>query len=423
MKHFYVCLAISLLISVGTAQSVTPIEKGIALHLEGRFSEALRYYSQALTERVLLEDVPRTMLYSAFCYQQMGNYDMALKALWQIVGDYPGSDVADLAYLELARLRERQGSDHFGEALILYETVLSRYSRSRKLAEAYLGAARVKIDLGYHEYADETLQRVIERLGSTEETAMLHYDIAQIYANPQNPRRDVRKALDHLDIITARFWGSDIINQAFLLKAKLNWETGNLNEALRLYREITIQFPGSPSAEFSQENIARIYEEMGDLQRVVNAYRILQVKYSFSDLTRHRLQMQIDRFITPDESTQQPTISAWKAAENAELRRISYEGDIEIRMRKTLIQSDKAEVSYPEGLIRASGNIRLRWSDSLVVHCDSVEFSFSEQAARCHGNITVQMKDSSGVVESRYDTIRVGLIDGKVSDEGKKTND
>lgn len=419
MKHLSICLAISLLVSAGTAQSMTPIEKGIALHLEGRFSEALRYYSQALTDRALQEDIPRAMLYSAFCYQQIGNYDMALKALWQIVGDYPGSDVVDLAYFELAKLRERQGSDHFAEALILYETVLSRHTRSRKLAEAYLGAARVKIELGYHEYADETLQRVIERLGSTEETAMLHYDIAQIYANPQNPRRDVRKALDHLDIITTRFWGSDAICQTYLLKAKLHWETGNLNEALRLYREITIQFPGSPSAEFSQENIAKIYEEMGDLQRAVNAYRILQVKYSFSDLTRQRLQMQIDRFTAPDESTRKPTISAWKAVENSEPQRMSYEGDVEIRMRKTLIQSDTAEVIYQEGLVKATGNVRLRWGDSLVVHCDSVEFSFSEQAVRCFGNILIKRKDSDGIVESRYETIHLGLDDGRITEEGK----
>ncbi len=174
-----------------TVWSVSPIEKGDSLYLEGRFSEALRFYSTALTERVFLEDTPRVMFYSALCYRKMGNFDMALKALWQLVGDYPMSDIADNAYLELAKLRERQGKDQLGEALVLYETVLSRYIRSEKLAEAYLGAARVKMALDYHEYAHQTLQNVIDRLGSFEETAQIHYDIAMIYGNPQNPKRGI----------------------------------------------------------------------------------------------------------------------------------------------------------------------------------------------------------------------------------------
>ncbi len=124
-----------------------------------------------------------------------------------------------------------------------------------------------------------------------------------------------------------------------LLKAKLNWELGNRAEAIALYRDVTMRKPGSPDAEYAQECIARLYEESGDLQHAVNAYRLLQVKYGYNELTRQRLQAQIDRFTIRSPSPDKPTISAWTAREDKDAKRIHYEGDVEIAAGNTRIRS------------------------------------------------------------------------------------
>ena len=128
-RKMFVIIVIGMLTGL-IGQCSTPIEKGNAMFFEGRYTEALRYYSTIFTERMFVDQIPYAIYLSAQCYQKMGNLDMALRALWQLVTDYPDSQWADNAYLELGKIIESQGREKLGDALVLYETIPTRYSRS-----------------------------------------------------------------------------------------------------------------------------------------------------------------------------------------------------------------------------------------------------------------------------------------------------
>jgi tetratricopeptide (TPR) repeat protein len=401
-----------------TAQCSSPVEKGNALFFEGRYTEALRYYSNVFTERIFADQIPYATFLSARCYLEMGNRDMALRALWQLVGEYPESQWADNAYLELAHIRELEGKNKLGEALVLYETIPFKYPRSEVLAEALLGAARVKIGMNYHAFAHEDMRKVVEKFGSFEETAQIHYDIASIYAHPQNPHRDIDKALEHLSIVTTRFPNSDVVTDSYLYLARLNWETGNRSEALQFFNEILTRESGKPEAEYAQEAIARIYEEIGDLQRAVNAYRILLVKFNYADITRQRFQSEIDRFTGVSTTSDKPVISAWSAEEDESRKRIQYTGDVEIMIHDGVIRADKAVVDFTENAISASGNIRITWNGRHLIYCDTLKYDVQKKQVRCLGNVFRKERTPEGVLEMQHDKILFSFSDGNITSEG-----
>jgi tetratricopeptide (TPR) repeat protein len=393
------------------------IEKGNAYFFQGRYTDALRYYMQVYSDQTDPDASSYALFLSAKCYLNMGNQDMALRNLWRSVSDYPDSQWADSAYLLLASIRERENRGRLPEALILYETIPSRYSRSHKLAEAYLGAARVKTGLNYHAFAHADMERVVERLGSFEETAQIHYDIAAIYGHPQNPERDVDQALEHLAIVINRYPTDDLIPQAVLYKARLNWERGERTKALEGFRQIVSNHSGKPIAEYAQESIARIHEEMGDLQRAVNAYRTMLINFSFSDFSRRRLQSEIDRFTGVIATDDKPTISAWFVEETQDQKEFQYEGDVEISIHKGFISGDRAIVDYNDKTIRTSGNVRLRWDDTYVIICDTVEYDVAKREAQCKGNVHVKHRTSQGIRDRDYESVVFSFREGKLIEE------
>lgn len=417
-RSVFIIVAIIMLTGLA-AQCSTPIEKGNAMFFESRYTEALRYYSTVFTERIFVDQIPYAVYLSAKCYLEMGNQDMALRALWQLVTDYPESQWADNAYLELGKIIESQGREKLGEALVLYETILMRYPRSEILAEALLGAARVKIGMNYHAYALDNMKKVIESIGTFEETAQIHYDIAMISAHPQNPERDIQRAIKHFAIVLSRFPNSSFAADARLYLARLNWEIGNRNEALKLFNEIISMETGTPITEYAQESMARIYEEIGDLQRAVNAYRIMLIKYNYSDITRKRFEMEINRFKGLSTQADSPAISAWSAKEDETGKNIQYVGDVQISIHGAVIRSDTATVNFNENIISANGNVRINWGDKHLIYCDSLKYTVRSKQAICQGNVSRKERAADTILETKSDRIVFSFDEGKIISEGK----
>ncbi len=417
-RKMFVIIVIGMLTGL-IGQCSTPIEKGNAMFFEGRYTEALRYYSTIFTERMFVDQIPYAIYLSAQCYQKMGNLDMALRALWQLVTDYPDSQWADNAYLELGKIIESQGREKLGDALVLYETIPTRYSRSETLAEALLGAARAKIGMNYPAYALDNVKKVVESLGSFEETAQIHYDIATIWAHPQNPERDIQKAIKHLTIVITRYPHSSFAPDARLYLARLNWEIGNRTEAINFFNEILSKETGTPVTEYAQESIARIYEEIGDLQRAVNAYRIMLIKYNYSDITRQRFETEINRFKGVLTQADSPAISAWSATEDDEGKVIQYVGDVQISIHGGVIRSDTATVNFDQNTISANGNVRINWGDNHLIYCDSMEYKVRLKQADCRGNASRKERTAQKVLEKKSDNILFSFDKGEIISEGK----
>ncbi len=411
---------LSALMVIGLALASTnasSIEKGNALFFQGRYTDALGHYMQAYSDQSDQDKLPYALYLSAKCYLIMGNHDMALRNLWRLVSDYPESQWAVNAYLLLGRIREREDWGRLPEALVLFETIPSRYSRSHKLPEAFLGAARVKIGLNYHAFAHADMKKTIEQLGTFEETAQIHYDIATVYAHPQNPDRDVKKALEHFAIVLQRYPASDYAPLARLYKARLNWESGNRTKALEHFRQIVLTQSGKPVAEYAQESIARIHEERGDLQRAVNALRTLLVSYSYTDLSRRRIQSEIDRFTGVIEADDKPAISAWIVDEKAGHNRFEYKGDVKILIHGGSISADQAIVDYSARRITADGNIRIAWGDQYLIYCDAIIYDVQKRQAHCKGNVKVKHRVSEGIEEKVFKSVSFSFKEGELKTE------
>jgi lipopolysaccharide assembly outer membrane protein LptD (OstA) len=208
------------------------------------------------------------------------------------------------------------------------------------------------------------------------------------------------------------------VTDSYLYLARLNWETGNRSEALQFFNEILTRESGKPEAEYAQEAIARIYEEIGDLQRAVNAYRILLVKFNYADITRQRFQSEIDRFTGVSTTSDKPVISAWSAEEDESRKRIQYTGDVEIMIHDGVIRADKAVVDFTENAISASGNIRITWNGRHLIYCDTLKYDVQKKQVRCLGNVFRKERTPEGVLEMQHDKILFSFSDGNITSEG-----
>ncbi|HPQ39776.1 MAG TPA: tetratricopeptide repeat protein [bacterium] len=405
---------------VEPCRSVYPLEEAHTRFLEGRYSEAVQLYSKIMTDSVFQEHRPEAMFLSAISYLNMGNSDMALRALWQLVGDYPSSQWADNAYLELARIKELEGRVKLPESLMLYETIPSRYPDSEQLATAWLGAARVKMKLGYFSEAGEALKRALEN-GSLD-TAENYLDIARFYAHPKNPVRQVDKAIEYLNIIVTRYPDFQLIPDVYMHLGKLYWEAGERSKALIMFREVVIRDPVSPASEFAQESIARIYRETGDHGKAISAYQVLLSRYALSSLTRDAIRKEIDAL--GDTRSDRPTVSAWKASMDPSGSRASYSGDVMIRYYQLTIQADDATVDFRKNTITATHHVRVKWSDRQVIHCESIQCDVASQTAILEGEVTVTIRSTDGFDRRTGDRFQMSLADGSLisgtGKEGKK---
>lgn len=397
----------------GPCYSAYPLGDAHTQFLEGRYPEAIRLYSKILTDSVFREHRPEAMYLSAVSYLNIGNREMALRALWQLVGDYPDSRWADNAYLELARIKELEGRSKLPESLMLYETIPSRYPGSEQVATAWLGAARVKMKLGYYKEADDALKRALESGPGLLDTAENYLDMARIYAHPGNPSRQVEKAIEYLNIIISRYPNFKMLPEAYMHLGMLYWELGQRPRALLMFREVVIRDPASPSSEFAQESIAKIYRESGDMDKAISAYNILLNRYAVSNLTREYIRKEIDDL--GNKPSDRPTVSAWSASMDSSGKRATYSGDVSIRYYQLTIQADSATVDFRENTIEAAQNVRIKWSDQTVIHCNTVHCDVAAQTAVVRGNVTAMQRTPGGFETDKADSFSLSLNDGTLS--------
>ncbi|MBN1297003.1 tetratricopeptide repeat protein [bacterium] len=389
------------------------------LFLEGCYTDAVRVYSRILTDPLFLEHRPQAMYLTAMSYLQMGNRDMALRALWQVVGDYPSSDWTDNAYIALARIKEMEDRTRLPEALMLYETIPSRFPTSEQVTRAWMGAARVKMALGYYTEANEAVKRALESGSGQLESDDMSMDLANLVAHPLNPARDVAKAINLYTSVIQRFPSSDHLSDAYVALGKLHWELGDRLQAVQAFREVVIRVPATPSAEFAQESIARLHDEMGDREKAIAAYRVLLTKYSMSGLTRERIRTEVEA--SGVDRSGKPSVSAWSASVQKENNVTEYRGDVTIRFYQLIIQADRAAVDFTRNVISAWGNVRVAWADRHVIHGDGFQCDVSRQTAELTGNVVRITRTASGEETGRSDRLELVLKDGTWT-EGKGGN-
>ncbi|MCD4655572.1 tetratricopeptide repeat protein, partial [bacterium] len=130
MIYRTIIIAVICMVAIQPDGIASSLEAGHRFYLEGQYSQALGQYSKILTDTVFMEFKSEAMYMSAITYLKIGNHAMALRAFRQLLSEYPNSNWADNACLELARLKEMEDRSKLGESLMLYEMIPVRYSSS-----------------------------------------------------------------------------------------------------------------------------------------------------------------------------------------------------------------------------------------------------------------------------------------------------
>lgn len=408
-RYIMVIMMVSTLV-VPLCLGASFMETGHSEYLGQNYSSALQQYSRILTDSKHQNQIPEAMFMTGKCYLNLGNTEMGLKALWQLLNEFPDSEWTDDACYEVAVYKEMQGGAKLGEALMLYEMIIALHSDSERRGAAMLGAARIKQNLGYFNEANDVIAKAMATVPNLLTTAENHMSMSKIHSHPENPSRSTVKAIQHLEIVVSQFPASEYLIEAYITLGLLYLETGQRDKALGAMDAVIKKSPSVALAQLMQEKVADIYLETGQLEQAINAYKQVLADYALSRDAQQRINKQIRDL----QKTNKPRVSAWHADVESDTQTV-YKGGVLIDWKGATVHADNAVADFKENTITASGHLHFQWNNQIVVTCDKIVFQMREQIATLSGHVTVLRKHSQ---EGRHpmNPFELSLRTGKITE-------
>ncbi len=189
---------------------------------------------------------------SGMAFKVNQNYEQALREFNLLVQQYPESDFADNALLEIGRYHLQVGETD--QALAVFQQVVNAYGRSDSADNAHLYIGRVQFQRGELDAAYTTFFHIKGAFPQSDVLDESFYNLARI----SSLRGHHEKALYFLSLIYTRFSESDIFDDALLQAAYCYYQIGKAEEALKMTGVIT-EGPRMPAAQNMTRDLLRFF--------------------------------------------------------------------------------------------------------------------------------------------------------------------
>ncbi len=395
-----------------TALAAAPLDEGNRAFIAKEYQQAILKYGDVFQNAMYRDDIPAALYQTGECYQRLGDWEMARRAYWKVCMEYPKSSFSDNAYLNIADYTATQGKDRLSEAVVLYETIITRYPNSDCEPLAWIGLARARSGLNFLDGAENALLRFIDKSPDIPLLADAYFELGQIYSNPVNPSRDLGKAISSYKKLIEKYSLSPHLVSAYFALGNVSWEIGSYEQAIRYYHEVVTRAPDSYLAPLAQTNIGLCYRDMNDYEKAIEANRYLLEKFPQPKSVQESIRKLIEHLESKTKDKLQ--VSAWIANVDKETKIGTYEGEVRIILGKTTISSDYAQVDLQSDRINARGNVHLNWGLDLSIIGDQIECNLGDRMCIVKGNVKIRRHLNNDVVEETWDRIEFSMNDGSL---------
>ncbi len=392
------------------------MDEGNRLFLERNYTAALAEYEKIITSPIYIQDADRALFMAGECYRLQGNWEMAKRAYWKLVTEHKESDFADNAYLEMAQQAIQIGENHLPEAIVLYESIISRFDNSEVEPEARLGLARARIRMHFFDGAEDALRRLITRHKSSPILGDAYFELGQLLANPLNPAADRDLAIESYRMVVDRYPLSKHLVNAYFALGNLNWEKEQHEKAIRYFRQVVTRAPDTFLAPLAQTSVGLCYQDLNNYPAAIQSYQFLLKKFAQPKSVKENIRKLIKQLEM--KNSDRLNVSAWVADVDQTTRIGNYSGDVLISLGKTRITSDRAEVDISHGQFTAENHVRLKWGDELTITAESLMCRISQKICILTGNAILRRKTGDGIHEEKWHRIEISMEDG--SFQGRK---
>ncbi|HBA61452.1 MAG TPA: hypothetical protein DCZ92_11685 [Elusimicrobia bacterium] len=186
------------------------------------------------------------------------DYLTAIKVYHDITVNFPGTDEAWAAYLQLPRLTEKQ--KQYARAVDVYEKIIALYPDTPEARDAYKSAARVlREDIKNPAKAVEVLNRLADKYKDEKV-------IDELYLAAEIARKDLRDIeieVKMYDRITAEYPDTEDAPKALMAAGQSLEKVKDLEKAKEYYQKIIDTYPEDSLAKKARKYITALTPQQG----------------------------------------------------------------------------------------------------------------------------------------------------------------
>ena len=277
-----------------------------AFYAQGKYSEALQYYNQAIGAepggdyamfqvanshyrqnnnfeavtqfRRLLRIYPYSSLREqaqynvAYIYLNTGNYDQAVDEFQTVIERFPGTEWAARAQYNIGDAYYNSGE--YDDAIAAYRQVLEEYPRSQYIIEAINGIQFAQLSAGEEDSSTDVLEEFLEDNPTSTTADRLRFRQAENLLQSGDYEGAVDEFRQYLRITNNR----SLVPDAYYNMADAYLRIDENDKAAEAYETIINEFPDSERAAVSLAELGRIRFEQG---------RFSESKQRYEELAEH----------------------------------------------------------------------------------------------------------------------------------------
>lgn len=250
-------------------------ELGTREYAAGRYESALRHFTQAM-QGESAQIARQSLLWSADCNYQTGNYDKAGEQYLKFANESAQSDPnRTLAYYNLGYTRYKQ--ERYADALTDFNRVIDARPSKEMLTDAYNRAGDCLYQQRQFQAAETSYRKAFSANPEAGDYAMYQAAVMKGLQGRHNEK------IKELDDMIQQFPSSALVSAAMLDKAESYSALGETSKAVTVYRELVRDYGSSPYGRQGYLQLAITYLNAGDKQASIDTYKKVIYSYPTSD--------------------------------------------------------------------------------------------------------------------------------------------
>lgn len=196
----------------------------------------------------------------AYIYFLIGNYDQAVKEFATVIRKYPGTEWAARAQYNIGDAFYNAGQ--FQQAVQAYQQVLDKFPRSEYIIEAVNGIQYAQIAQGQADSSSAVLEDFLDRYPRSTTADRLRFRQAETLLQSGDYAGAVASFQQYIRVTNIE----RMIPEAYFNLADAFTQMGQLQNAIKAYDQIILNFKSSPKRESAFSNKAQLLLEQNNLE-------------------------------------------------------------------------------------------------------------------------------------------------------------
>jgi len=253
------------------------LEKGKLLFRRNRLPEAGEAFEQYLKKYPKSDLIPDVRFWSALVVFRKGFFRMARELLLFFIQEHPKSNLAPMAYLRVGDAFYNEG--RYLQANRAYRLMLNRYRNHPRAREAAYGLSLTYLQQGDIPKFLAGAKKFIETYGEDELSIALAFQCGEILL----ARGDLNSALRSYREVGARFESSGLVPHALLRIASIHRRRKELDAALDAYERLMTRYPKSTLASDALFSVGESLAAVGRCTEARGKLKIFLERYPKHD--------------------------------------------------------------------------------------------------------------------------------------------